>query len=167
MPGSEGGPPQQCGGPTRRFRIQRRTKPGSTKRCVYTWPSKKSLNSITAKVRNWTRRNRHRSLAHLLRAVNPVLRGWCNYFKHGVSKRTFGYLDYYAFWRVVRWLRKRHYGLNWGTIRRRFLQDWEITDGSARMFRPRSLPVTRYRYRGTKIPTPWTSWREEPTTTPA
>src|SRR5439155_21149567 len=86
---------------------------------------------------------------------------------HGVSKRTFGYLDYYAFWRVVRWLRKRHYGLNWGTIRRRFLQDWEITDGSARMFRPRSLPVTRYRYRGTKIPTPWTSWREEPTTTPA
>src|SRR5439155_7446290 len=71
------------------FRIQRRTKPGSTKRCVYTWPSKKSLNSITAKVRNWTRRNRHRSLAHLLRAVNPVLRGWCNYFKHGVSKRTF------------------------------------------------------------------------------
>src|SRR5438270_6027069 len=50
--------------------------------------------------------------------------------KHGVSKRTFGYLDYYAFWRVVRWLRKRHYGLNWGTIRRRFLQDWEITDGS-------------------------------------
>jgi len=118
-------------------------------------------------VRHWTHRNRHRSLADLLRAINPVLRGWCNYFKHGVSKRTFGYLDHYAFWRIVRWLRKRHYGLNWGTIRRRFLQDWEITDGPAKMFRPRSLPVTRYRHRGTKIPTPWASWRDEPTATPA
>ena len=44
----------------------------------------------------------------LLRKLNPVLRGWCNYFRHGVCARTFGYLDHYAWWRVVWWLRKRH-----------------------------------------------------------
>src|SRR5436190_17270745 len=27
---------------------------------------------------------------------------------HGASSRTFGYLDHFAFWRVVGWLRKRH-----------------------------------------------------------
>ncbi len=33
------------------FRIQRQTKRGSNKRYVYTWPSKKSLTSIKAKVK--------------------------------------------------------------------------------------------------------------------
>jgi RNA-directed DNA polymerase len=103
------------------FRIQRRVKPGTSKRYVYTWPSKKSLNSITDKVRKLTRRRRHKTLADLLIQVNPVLRGWCNYFKHGVSKRTFQYVDHFAFWRVVGWLRKRHAGLNWGTLSRRHL----------------------------------------------
>jgi RNA-directed DNA polymerase len=44
--------------------------------------------------------------------LNPVLQGWCNYFRHGVSSRTFGYVDHFAFWRIVGWLRKRHVGLN-------------------------------------------------------
>jgi RNA-directed DNA polymerase len=149
------------------WRIQRQTKPGTTKRYVYTWPSKKSLTSITAKVRTLTRRNRHRTLADLLRQVNPVLRGWCNYFKHGVSKRTFSYVDHFTWWRIVRWLRKRHLGLNWGTLIRRFLPGWKIADGQVELFRPPAVAVTRYRYRGTRIPTPWTSPATEPAATPA
>lgn len=149
------------------WRIQRQPKPGTTKRYVYTWPSKKSLTSITAKVRTLTRRNRHRTLADLLRQVNPVLRGWCNYFKHGVSKRTFSYVDHFAWWRIVGWLRKRHLGLNWGTLVRRFLPGWQIADGPVAMFRPATVTVSRYRYRGTRIPTPWTSTRPEPTASSA
>ena len=147
------------------WRIQRQTKPGTSKRYVYTWPSKKSLTSITAKMRTLTRRNRHRTLADLLRQVNPVLRGWCNYFKHGVSKRTFSYVDHFTWWRIVRWLRKRHLGLNWGTLVRRFLPGWKIADGQIELFRPPAVAVTRYRYRGTRIPTPWTSPATEPAAT--
>ena len=55
-------------------------------------------------------------LSDLLRRLNPVLGGWCNYFRHGVSKRTFGYLDHFASWRVVGWLKKRHLGLNMHTL---------------------------------------------------
>ncbi|MDE0032370.1 MAG: hypothetical protein OXU75_04475 [Deltaproteobacteria bacterium] len=29
----------------------------------------------------------------MLRRLNPVLRGWCNYFRPGVSSRTFNYVD--------------------------------------------------------------------------
>jgi len=143
------------------WRIQRQVKPGTTKRYVYTWPSKKALASITTKVRSLTRRNRHRTLADLLRQVNPVLRGWCNYFKHGVSKRTFSYVEHFAWWRIVGWLRKRHLGLNWGTLVRRFLPGWKISEGRVELFRPTKVAVTRYRYRGTRIPTPWTSTQPE------
>ena len=54
------------------------------------------------KIRRLTRRRRHRTLADLLRSVNRVLRGWCNYYRHGVSKRTFGYLDHFVFCTVGR-----------------------------------------------------------------
>jgi RNA-directed DNA polymerase len=139
------------------WRIQRRFWRGRTnKRAIYTYPSKKALASVTDKVRSLTRREKHRTLAALLRRLNPVLRGWCHYFRHGVASRTFSYLDHFAFWRIVRWLRKRHLGLNWGTLHRRYLPGWEVHDGLVEMFRPRAFPVTRYRYRGAQIPTPWT-----------
>jgi RNA-directed DNA polymerase len=140
------------------WRIQRRTMRGQGgKRALYTYPSKKSLASVTGKVRALTRRHKHLTLAALLRRLNPVLRGWCNYFHHGVSSRTFNYLDHFAWWRVVGWLRKRHLGLNWGTLHRRFLPNWQIRDGRTEMFRPQEMAIVRYRFRGTRIPTPWAS----------
>ncbi len=140
------------------FRIQRRSWRGRTgKRAVYTYPSKKALASVMDKVRTITRRRKHRTLADLLRLLNRVLRGWCNYFRHGVSAQTFHYLDHFTWWRVVGWMRKRHDGLNWGTLHRRYLPGWEIRDGQTKMFRPQKVAVDRYRYRGTQIPTPWAS----------
>jgi RNA-directed DNA polymerase len=115
------------------------------------------LLAIKRRVRSLTRREQHRTLADLLHRVNPALRGWCTYFQHGVSKRTFSYVDDFAFWRIIGWLRKRHAGLPWKTLRRRYLPGWQPTERGTEMFRPHSVTVSRYRYRGQHIPTPWTS----------
>ncbi len=140
------------------WRIQRRNWRGRQgKKAVYTYPSKKALASIIGQIRQLTRRERHLTLADLLRRLNPVLRGWCNYFRHGVSSQTFNYVDHFAFWRVVGWLKKRHVGLNMHTLVRRYLPGWRIHDGGIEMFRPNTVAIERYRYRGTRIPTPWTS----------
>jgi transposase len=87
------------------LRIQRQHKRGSDKAFVYTWPSKKSLSSITAKVKAITKQGTNNPLSDLLRQLNGVLRGWTNYFRHGVSKDTFAYLHQYTWLRVVGWLR--------------------------------------------------------------
>jgi RNA-directed DNA polymerase len=140
------------------WHIQRRPWRGRTgKKAVYTYPSKKALASVVGKVRSLTRRAKHRTLADLLRSVNPVLRGWCNYFRHGVSSRTFSYVDHFSFWRIVGWLRKRHDGLKMGALVRRHLPGWKVRHGKIEMFRPQATPIVRYRYRGTRIPTPWAS----------
>lgn len=44
----------------------------------------------------------------LLRQLNPRLRGWANYYRHGASKQTFGKLDYYVYRRLQRWTTRRH-----------------------------------------------------------
>jgi RNA-directed DNA polymerase len=139
------------------YRIQRRSRRGRTgKRAVYTYPSKKALASVMNKVRSLTRRQKHRTLADLLHAVNRVQQGWCNYFRHGVSAQTFSYLDHYTWHRVAEWIRKRHNGLSWGSIRHLF-PGWKIRDGQTELFRPQTVAIIRYRYRGTRIPTPWAS----------
>jgi RNA-directed DNA polymerase len=140
------------------WRIQRRRTKGhqAGKRYIYTYPSKKSLASIIDKVRQLTRPASHRTLADLLRRLNPAIRGWCAHFQHGVSKRP-SYLDHFAFWRVVGWLKKRHPGIGMRTLVRRHLPGWRIAAGGIEFFRAWQVPVTRYHYRGTRIPTPWAS----------
>lgn len=140
------------------WRIQRRCRRGQNgKKAVYTYPSKKALASVMAKVRSLTARAKHRTLADLLRSLNRVQQGWCNYFRHGVSSRTFSYLDHFAWWRIFGWFRKRHAALHKGEFVRRHLPKWEMSGGGVELFRPQEVAITRYRYRGARIPTPWTS----------
>jgi len=139
------------------FRIQRKRKRGTNKRVVYTYPSKRALASIVGRVRVLTRRASHPTLAVLLRQLNPVLRGWCAYFRYGVSKATFGYLDQYTWHRVVRWIRKRHHRTKWAVLLRRYLPGWVPTEDEVTMFDPQRVTVSRYRYRGDRIPSPWAS----------
>ena len=118
------------------FRIQRKRKRGTAKRVVYTYPSKKALASILGRVRTLTRRSAHPTLAALLRQLNPVLRGWCTYFRYGVSKATSGYLDQFAWHRVARWIRKLHNKTRWAVLLRRYLPDWRPTEDGVVLFQP-------------------------------
>ena len=105
-------------------------------------------------------------LAALLQSVNRLLAGWANYFRHGVSKAVFGAVDHYTWNRIMRWLRRKHKGrtgLGMPELRRRFCLTgtWTFAANGVRFTGARAVPVTRYRYRGTRIPTPWTT-RPEP-----
>ena len=139
------------------FRIQRKRKRGSSKQYVYTYPSKKAVIAIKAKVRMLTNRSQFPTLFALLGRLNSTLRGWAAYFQHGVSKRTFSAIGVFAWRRVVRWLRKRHHRATWARLLRHYLPGWVPTDGGVSLFNPVTFPVTRYRYRGNKIPNPWTA----------
>jgi RNA-directed DNA polymerase len=137
------------------FHIQRRRKRGCAQRYVYTYPSAQAAKAVRQKVRALTHRSSSMPPSVALLRVNAVLRGWCAYFQHGVSKRTFNKLDSFVWRRVTSWLRKRHPRLSWASLRRRFMQRWDVTVSGSTLFKPSQVPVTRYRYRGTRIPTPW------------
>jgi RNA-directed DNA polymerase len=122
---------------------------------IHTYPSRRSLQSVKDAVRRITRTGHNQSLDQLLHRLNPVLRGWCAYFRHGVSKQTFNYLRAFAWRRVVCWLRRKHPKANWRWLRRRYLDGWWPTGAEIALYNPGGVAVTRYRYRGTKIATPW------------
>jgi RNA-directed DNA polymerase len=141
------------------FRIQRHRKRGSTSRHLYTYPSKAALAAIKTRVRTATREGKNEPLAILLGRLNPVLRGWTNYFRHGVSKATFNYLRAFVWRRVVCWVRHKHPTMTWKELRQRYLPGWWPAQGETVLVDPARVHVTRYRYRGDRILSPW-AWAE-------
>jgi RNA-directed DNA polymerase len=137
-------------------RIQRAQQRGSTRKYVYTFPAKGALRAITRKVKAISRQDINQPLIGLLRQLEPVLRGWANYFRHASSSDTFGYLRHYTWQRVIRWLRRKHRRANMRWLRRRYtIQGWWPEQDGVRLFEPTSLHIERYLYRGARIPVPW------------
>ena len=97
------------------FRIVRRPKPGRAP-VAYSFPSKRALREVMYRIKELTgRTTTNLSLEELIHALNPVLRGWTNYHRHG-----------------------------------------------ARLAWPAEVAITRYRYRGHRIPSPWNGSQTHP-----
>ena len=138
------------------WHIQRRRKQGTDRYYVYTYPAKKAIASITGKVKALCRQDVNLPLEVLLHRLNAAMRGWCNYFRPGVSSAAFAYLRAFAWRRVFGWLRRKHPRSTWKDLRRRYCDaGWWPRDGETAMFNPAAVRTTRYRYRGTVIPSPW------------
>jgi RNA-directed DNA polymerase len=143
------------------FDIRRMRKRGTTKRYVYTTPSKKAIQSIKDKVKAATHRStRHQDLDELIISLNQTLAGWVNYFRYGASKAVFDSVDYHAWGRLMRWTRAKYAGktgLSMSQMRRRFCdRGWRFAHNGVVFTGASSVSVKRYRFRGDTIPTPWT-----------
>jgi hypothetical protein len=96
------------------------------------------MASIRAKVRDRTTRHLvGLSLETVVADLNPVLRGWAAYFRHGNSSQKFGIVNSYVNERLAIFASKKHglHGRNWGA---RFNHEWATALGVYR------LPRTAY-----------------------
>lgn len=71
-------------------------------------PSKASVSSIKAKIKNIIGNNKTCKTESLIRLINPVIRGWCNYHRHIVAKDTFSVIDNFVFKTLWKWAVRRH-----------------------------------------------------------
>ena len=145
------------------FTIRRMRKRGTSKHYVYTTPSKKAIQAVKDKVAEKTYRSTLRQSPEILiQSINKALTGWANYFRYAVSKTVFSAIDHHAWGRIMRWLRRKYHTgrsrIGMPELRRRFCErgTWRFAVNGVRFTGAFSVPVTRYRYRGSKIPTPWT-----------
>jgi RNA-directed DNA polymerase len=144
------------------YTLRRMRKRGTTtKHYVYRTPSRKAIQKVKDTVKAKTYRStRHRDLDELILSLNRSLRGWANYFRYGASKATFSAVDSHTWLRLMRWTRAKYAGhnrLGMTQLRRRFCdRGWRFAHNGVVFTGAASVTVTRYRYRGSKIPTPWT-----------
>lgn len=66
------------------------------------WPSQRSMQRIRQRVKELTPRSRcHADLRDVIADLNPVLRGWGEYFRTGNAAKRFNQLDTYVWRRLV------------------------------------------------------------------
>jgi group II intron reverse transcriptase/maturase len=92
------------------------------------------------------------SLESRLKLLNPILRGWCNFYRHAWgAKKVFGQLDNYVWWTIFRWLQKKHplRGKRWLVAhygrRKPGRRSFRWQGGETRLFLMSPTPVGRFR----------------------
>ena len=71
-------------------------------------PQKEKVLAFLQRIRCWLKHNASITPAAVIYHLNPILRGWGNYYKHGVSKEVFSYVDHQLWKAIWRWCRRRH-----------------------------------------------------------
>jgi group II intron reverse transcriptase/maturase len=73
------------------------------------WPSKRSMKRVRTRIHDLTgsHRNGVKDVRVLIRDLNPVLRGWGNYFRTGNASTRFNEIDSYVLWRLRSFLVRR------------------------------------------------------------
>ena len=71
-------------------------------------PSKKAVKNFRRKMKELFLSFNGRDVASLIRALNPVIRGWCNFYRHSVAAEVFRDVEHYLHIRQKRWCRRNH-----------------------------------------------------------
>jgi RNA-directed DNA polymerase len=75
---------------------------------LHRWPSQTAMARLRCKVRDRTARNRVGiDIRDVIAELNPILRGWGNYFRTGNAAFKFNQIDHYVVWRLFRLMVKK------------------------------------------------------------
>jgi RNA-directed DNA polymerase len=104
------------------FRLARSLK--GTWRPQYT-PKLKKRTAILAKLRKIFRRNKSQRVGRVIELINPILRGWVNYFAVGHSSRCFAFIEDWVEKKIRRHMMraKKRKGFGWKRWSREWLYD--------------------------------------------
>jgi RNA-directed DNA polymerase len=90
-----------------RFVVQPSKHTGAIR--TYYYPAARAMNAVKKKIRGAVRGGQHRNLPDLIRErINPLLRGWGNYFKAGNSREHFLRIANYTTRTLCIMLRKKY-----------------------------------------------------------
>lgn len=76
-------------------------------------PSKESVQKLKSSLRQEWMKLKGTNIIAVLKRLNPIIRGWTNYFRIGVSKEIFESIDHWIFKRCVRYVRFTHPTKSW------------------------------------------------------
>ncbi|CBJ80600.1 reverse transcriptase-like protein (fragment) [Xenorhabdus bovienii SS-2004] len=118
--------------------------------------SKSNVLLFLSHLRELIKRHATTPVNDLIKMLNPKLRGWANYYRHCVAKRTFGYPGHQLFWLLWRWAVRRHPTKSKDWVRRKYYMnrqgEWQFhgwqkianMDGHFNLVQIAQTPIKRH-----------------------
>ncbi|MHA1521751.1 MAG: group II intron reverse transcriptase/maturase [Promethearchaeota archaeon] len=75
--------------------------------CLYK-PSQEAIHRLLKKIKDFLAHNKQAKQEDIIKYLNPIIRGWCNYYQYSHAKKVFAYIDS-RIWRMLWfWCCRRH-----------------------------------------------------------
>lgn len=112
-------------------------------------PSKKSILKVSSNIRRTIKLNLMQKQEILIKRLNQIIRGWCNYHKHVCSKKAFQTLDKNVFKALWIWAKRRHStkSKNWRKNRyftKTETRDWIFENDTTRLLFASDFKIVRH-----------------------
>jgi RNA-directed DNA polymerase len=89
---------------------------------LLTKPSKKNVHVFLARIRELIKAHKPATQTELIGRLNPLLRGWANYYRHAVAKRTYKTADKEIWKALWAWVKRRHPQKGMGWLLKRYFK---------------------------------------------
>ena len=116
---------------------------------MLTTPSKASVTSFKRRLRaEWKALVGHNAES-VIQRLTPILRGWANYFRCGVSSEVFHHIDNFMYERIYHWCKRTHPSKPWHWIqdtyfRTREQDQWVFGTETSTLLKVRNTPIIRH-----------------------
>lgn len=125
-------------------------------------PSQKAIKRHYEKVANTVRNHKIAKPENLIKMLNPIIKGWCNYYSSAVSKEIFAKLDHLVYCLLRAWCIRRHPNKPRTWIKDKYyhqvqlndsLRNWVFTEGSQTLLLHADTKIERHiKVKGNKSP---------------
>jgi RNA-directed DNA polymerase len=85
-------------------------------------PSKKKVLDFCKRIGKEIKRLNGDEQEKIIKKLNPILRGFANYYRYVVSKEIFGYISHRIWQYLWRWAKRRHPNKNTKWVRKRYFK---------------------------------------------
>ena len=114
-------------------------------------PSKKAIGRIRERLRDELRSLRGTNAQTVIKRLNPIIRGWANYYRTQVSAEVFGKLDHYLWQLTYKWATFSHSNKPTSWVIARYFGKFNKTRNDRWVFGDRSSGAFMHRFAWTNI----------------
>jgi RNA-directed DNA polymerase len=112
-------------------------------------PQKQKVKAHLNQIKSYLTQHKQATVTEVIHHLNPIIRGWTNYYRHCNAAKTFKYLSF-RYWHLLwRWAKRRHpnKGLKW--IRRKYFtslkgRNWVFAENDRFLLDPATVKVREF-----------------------
>ena len=107
-------------------------------------PQKEKIEKLLDKIRTWLDDNKQANAETVPKVLNPILRGWANYYRFVCSKETFNDIEHKVWHKIFKWAVRRHPNKPISWTFNKYYEKVKKTKNFRGLYKINETPIVRY-----------------------